>query len=275
MGNEETYYHYTSCENFKNILSSGELWLSSYENLKNNECIIECIKTIENFLRKNPTLEAQSNLYADQIIKPNNFFIASFCLRPNNRFLWSSRYGNFGKGVAIGFSGNDLYNNFGNSKSKTPSILGWNVEYDNNFEEKCLRKLRQLKKTTPSQILGSILGNPYTPKINKKFEHNKSLIIDLWISAQKQKETSYSKEEEFRIINYPQKFGGPNADLSYIDSNKKAVLPMRLNNTNHLRVNEIIVTNECELSSAELRKLVNDYDQKIKISYLNQQLTPR
>ena len=104
-GAPEILWHYTSMENFRNIMSSKTLWASHADHLNDPEERNLVFRSFEETVRKIwPESNLEDRIYHrdDRVRSRLAPFVVSFSANPDNLLLWRTYSGNM-TGVAIGF----------------------------------------------------------------------------------------------------------------------------------------------------------------------------
>ena len=232
-------YHYTTIQAFKKIIESQIFLMSHYTNVADNTEIVWAFRIFE---------EKFGHLFPPKIllkkIIPDQFFIFCTCKRSNNLSLWQN-YASNGRGVVIAINAAALYHFYGAAEDKGGNILMSSMDYDNDaFIKLCsdtAQSLRPVALYTPINW-----QKPLQPadllKIPGYAEYKKETQPILG-KVTLQKNSSFSHEEEVRIVHWPFPHGeNYPLEIRQQGTKRKAVLPFS-DGGGHL-LNSVIITDQ-------------------------------
>jgi hypothetical protein len=193
----DTLYHFTSPENCKNILISGELWLYDISTMNDKTEVVHGNSTILSFLEDIISdlseLDTEDGRWRRSILSeveedfartPLSIPIFSTCLtdRENNSLQWTA-YGRGGDGVAIGF----------NRKALQNAISNFGIQLRRVYYYK------DSKRMMLNNIISSIFANEVTRSFNSQ-DLIRSISENLRRIAPIFKHECFYGENEWRII---------------------------------------------------------------------------
>lgn len=259
-----TLYHYTSVDNFINIVNNNELWLTHYSYVDDTKEIKLGYEIIQSELNKRfPTLTEDKLLnliFNVQRVMPEQYF---FCLCPDNKnaHLWEN-YAKKYSGVAIGFDAKFLakYYTHSNIFSARASItpVNYNLEEFKEFiaNEICKIKIPAFYVVNSPKTKEQLYKMPY-------YSETKMIIVNCCVHALLLKDPQYSIENETRLLHDKnmhipiptgQRFGKNRAFLKF------PKIPIK----------EVIIGKNTKKKSINIiEKLVSDKQLDMKIIYFD------
>ena len=207
----ENLYHYTSFENFTNIINSNELWMTDIRFLNDSSELNYAIESYKEYIEKinkNPrriinkfkyynsdfnksTLDELLSILLNLIETVQNLHSYSFVfsLSEEGDLLsqWQG-YTAFGKGISIGFN----YERFCNEIHPDPSQKPNNLSRIGELLYPCLYSRKKLYKTVEATLLGIYANN---------FSEGLTSIdfIDVWSECLHIKHDAFKEEKEWRL----------------------------------------------------------------------------
>jgi hypothetical protein len=187
---DELLYHYTTIKGFQGIIENGYLWASDVRYMNDSaelQYIVQLLRQLSERYEQNAMLLNQfADWIANRITNGHMIFAASFRANGNLLSQWRG-YSRIGKGISIGFNGEDIQT----LAHQSDFMLG-----------RCIYG-RQQQTDLMKQVVNSILSMSNKYDLNNddsREEFFKFIEVDVLRIAVLLKHPSFAEEDEWRIV---------------------------------------------------------------------------
>lgn len=197
-----TIYHYTNWRGLKGILTSQQLWLSSYRHLNDTSEIKHAVHIIREHALNN-CKDYNMELYLgdffsdieDLISKTTDFFICSFCAEQNYLYAWRA-YANDGAGFSLGFKKEFFTGSTAMPDPNTPSFGRGSIFY--TYDD-ILMEISDLTAIVQKDLENNDAFSNHKDALAARLRIAKYFLATLLPYLSSIKHQAYKEEREYRI----------------------------------------------------------------------------